>query len=1234
MVKTTEPVRKPGYLFIIAFLIALTVLFAGTYFYYLSAVDSIRDREYHELSSIAWTRTDLIDTWRKERIGDAQVFSTLPLVSRQLVNLAAGRADQADKTSILESLQVILKSYHYSEGLIIGLDSSLLISTGSDPDPVNPAEEVAIKESLGTGAPKLSELYRNAKGNVVMAAVAAFSNSRGEATGVVVLRIDAQRRLFPMMEAWPDPNDTVESALCRRDGEKVVVLTNVRRREGTGMTLSMFMTQAHLPVVQAVLGRVGMYQGHDIRGVDVLADLRGIPGSQWFMVTKTDMPGIIAEARESALMVALIGVMAVTIVGVVLAYVSRERQSRLYRKLYQSEKLQREAQEDFRTTLYSIGDAVITTDKGGFINQMNPVAERLTGWNEQEAAGKRLEEVFRIINEVSREPVDTPAEQVIRTGKLVGLANHTLLICSDGTERPIADSAAPITEEDGSVSGVVLVFRDQTEERATLKRLRDNQQRLTIIADHIYDWEYWLGNDNRLEFCSPSCKRLTGYSSDEFLNDPELIRTIVHPDDMEVYDGHLSQAKLNPDVCACDYRIISRDGKVVWLSHCCTPVNDSDGKPMGRRISNRDVTERKIVEQTLLESEERFLQVAEVAGEWIWEMDEKGLYKYCSSAVIEILGYSPEEIVGKRFFWEFLSSEDHDEKGSIQLKHFYNKQKFKGYINSHLHKDGRTVMIETSGTPVLDDEGRFTGYRGTNTDITQRIKAWESQQLSAAVVEHAAESIVVTDTQGTIQYVNPAFEQKTGYSKEEVLGANPRILKSGKQPDLFYDDLWNTISEGKVWRGHFINKKKEGALFEEEATISPLRDTRGQIANYVAVKRDVTREMTLQNQLLQSQKMEAIGTLAGGIAHDFNNILFAIIGYTEMAIDDVPPESRGRRDLEQVLAAAKRAAEMVKQILMFSRQTEPQRRLLDLAPIIKEGLKFLRGSIPSTIEIRQEIGQLSGKVEADPTQMHQVLMNLCSNAAQAMKDTNGIMTVGLSEITLDELYVTPHLSLKPGPYLKLSVSDTGHGILPENIDRIFEPYFTTKGIGEGTGLGLAVIHGIVTGHGGAITVYSIPGQGTTFNVFLPLVERELEQDGVYDSYPVPLGQERILLVEDEEPLLQMGRAILERLGYRVVTSLDPLKALEIFRAHPSGFDLVLTDLMMPNITGLVLAKQIRILNPDIPIILCTGFGHKFTKEEAVDHGLSGVIRKPVSRKDIGLTVRRVLDGKTIPENYQ
>ena len=639
----------------------------------------------------------------------------------------------------------------------------------------------------------------------------------------------------------------------------------------------------------------------------------------------------------------------------------------------------------------------------------------------------------------------------------------------------------------------------------------------------------------------------------------------------------------------------------------------------------RDVEDWKRAEDSLRRSEERFSQVTEIAGEWIWEVDQNGLYLYCSSAVLEILGYLQEEIVDQRLFWELLAPSEQQTSAITPLEVFEKKQTFKGLVSNHIHKDGRVVIIETSGTPVFDEKGNFAGYRGTNTDITQRVKASESLELLAAVVEHASESIVVTDLTGKIKYVNPAFEHICGYSEQEAIGANPRILKSGKQPDRFYADLWNTISKGEIWRGHFVNKKKDGSFFEEDATISPLKDSSGQIANYVAVKRDVTREVLLQNQLVQAQKMEAIGTLAGGIAHDFNNILFAIIGYTEMAIDDQAPGSRSLRDLEQVLSAAKRAADMVKQILTFSRQTEPQRVMLDLTPIVKEGLKFLRGSIPSTIEIRQKIGSLTGKIEADPTQMHQVLMNLCSNAAQAMKDTTGVMTVELAEITLDEPYSSRHLALKPGRYVKLSVSDTGYGIPPENIDRIFEPYFTTKGIGEGTGLGLAVIHGIVSSHGGTITVYSIPGQGSTFNVFLPFAEGDFECEGASDSCPIPKGKERILFVDDEEILLEMGQAILERLGYRVVAFLDPLKALEAFRTDPGGFDLVLTDLMMPKVTGLVLAEQIKIMNPDVPIILCTGFGHKFTTEEAEGNVFSGILSKPISKKDIALTVRKALD---------
>ena len=593
------------------------------------------------------------------------------------------------------------------------------------------------------------------------------------------------------------------------------------------------------------------------------------------------------------------------------------------------------------------------------------------------------------------------------------------------------------------------------------------------------------------------------------------------------------------------------------------------------------------------------------------------------ASFVNMLGFtSSSDIIGKTIF-SLFHPDDHEiikERIATMLETGRAVPRIEEKL---VRSNGNLVDVEVAAAPI-DYEGR-RGILVIVNDITDRVRAEESRTLLATVVERAAEAIVVTDTEGNIKYVNPAFERASGYTRDEVIGNNPRILNSGKQDDNFYRELWATITGGRVWRGNFINKKKDGSLFEEEATISPIRDTDGKIVNYVAVKRDVTKEAQLQRQLIQSQKMEAIGTLAGGIAHDFNNIVFAITGYTELALEDLPAGSPARWDLERVLGAGKRAGEMVKQILTFSRRGEPERRLLDLSPIVKEGLKFLRASIPSTIEIRENMEAALGKVNADPTQIHQVLMNLCTNASHAMRDSKGILTVELSGVALDADLGAQRLAVAPGKYIKMAVSDTGHGIPPDIIQRIFEPYFTTKEINEGTGLGLAVIHGIVKSHGGAITVYSEPGRGTTFNVFFPVVEAEAEAESPSGIEPSPSGHERVLMVDDEQILVEMGQSILERLGYEVVPETNPMEALALFRSDPQRFDLVITDLTMPKMTGLELAAEIAVLRPGMPIILCTGVGHKFTEEEGRKAGIVAVIKKPISKKDVAKTVRSVLD---------
>jgi len=395
----------------------------------------------------------------------------------------------------------------------------------------------------------------------------------------------------------------------------------------------------------------------------------------------------------------------------------------------------------------------------------------------------------------------------------------------------------------------------------------------------------------------------------------------------------------------------------------------------------------------------------------------------------------------------------------------------------------------------------------------------------------------------------------------------------------------------------------------------------------LGISRNITERKKLETRVRQAQKREAIGTLAGGIAHDFNNILGAIMGYTDLALTNHTMDDHLRRYIERVHQAGERARDLVKQILTFSRQTEQERKPVQVAPIMKEVLKLLRSSLPTTIEIHQDLSTPPGGnvVLADPTQIHQVLMNLCTNAAHAMRAKGGILTVIMSEVEVDANLIVQCPDLKPGSYVKLSVSDTGHGMDSAVMERIFEPYFTTKAPGEGTGLGLAVVQGIVKGYGGSISVFSEPGCGTTFHVFLPRIkEKRAPETEAIEG--LPTGRERILFVDDEEALVNLGKDMLEFLGYTVTAKMDSLEALEIFRAEPKAFDLVITDMTMPKLTGMELSRECMAIRPDIPCIICTGFS-EMNENLIKDTGICEVVLKPFITSKIAKTIRKVLEKK-------
>ncbi len=510
--------------------------------------------------------------------------------------------------------------------------------------------------------------------------------------------------------------------------------------------------------------------------------------------------------------------------------------------------------------------------------------------------------------------------------------------------------------------------------------------------------------------------------------------------------------------------------------------------------------------------------------------------------------------------------------------------------------------------------------------IVERQRANKEIRMLSTAVEQAAENIIITDTHGQIVYVNPAFEQTTGYTRAEVIGQKANILKSGQHDEAYYRQLWQTISRGEVWHGRLVNRKKDGTLNTVDASITPVRDEHGQIINYVSARRDITHELKLEERLRQAQKMEAVGQLAGGVAHDFNNILQAILGYAYMARFALKEDSPAHTDIDQVINATNRATRLIRQLLTFSRREQLQPQNLDLNEVITNLLKMLRRLIGEHIELDIQTQADLQPVFADLGQIEQVMINLCVNARDAMP-SGGRITLTTQNYWLSQAEARSYPWASEGNYVLLSVTDTGAGIPLEIQERIFEPFFTTKEVGEGTGLGLATVYAIVSQHNGGINLISELGQGTTFQIFLPAVakpnhaylEQQPEAGAVYG------GTEIILLAEDDDSLRELASTILQKSGYTVLVARDGEEAIYLFQQYADTIDLVVLDVIMPKQSGRMVYDRIRVDRPELPVIFSTGYGFNVLKNIHLPDDGSQLIRKPYSPRFLLTKVREVLD---------
>ena len=626
------------------------------------------------------------------------------------------------------------------------------------------------------------------------------------------------------------------------------------------------------------------------------------------------------------------------------------------------------------------------------------------------------------------------------------------------------------------------------------------------------------------------------------------------------------------------------------------------------------------------QAEKKYRSIFENAMEGIFQSTMEGRIISANPAFAQILGYdSPESLmenvtdIARQHYVD-------PEQRRVFTRKLLDEKVVSGYEVMYFQRNGEKIWISINARPIYDDRGHLMYLEGLVQDITLRKKTEARLRQLSTAVEQVADSIMITDRLGQITYVNPAFESSRGFALSELVDQHPDVLGVDAREISVYEEIWKTVNSGDTWTGRMVSRKKDGGTVIEDATVSPIKGDTGRFLGYVAVNRDVTEKAKIENQLRQSQKMESVGTLAGGIAHDFNNILGVIIGCSELVLQNMPDGANPRKDMETVLEAALRAKSLVSQILTFSRQREGELRPLVLAPLVKEVTKFLRATLLVIIEMRVDTQGSEGAVLADPIQIQQIVMNLCTNAAHAMGAEGGELNISLSDLDLDRDAVSRIPELSAGPYVKLSVADTGCGIPKELLHRIFDPFFTTKKVGEGTGLGLSVVHGIVKKLSGAVFVDSTVNRGTVFTVFLPRLDHPDIEITAEQVSELPTGEERILLVDDEAVLAAILQRILSGLGYHVETRTRGAKALERFRDHPHRYDLLVADHTMPGMTGTLLIEAVRKIRPDLPVILCTGLKDRRMEIAAEAVGVDRMLVKPIRRDELALSIREVLDG--------
>jgi PAS domain S-box-containing protein len=1242
---------------LVALLSAFSFLVIGAgYFYYRFEARTMRNAKLNELKAVGELKTKEISNWYSNELYKAEIISQNIFLTESIEKWINNR-QPADK----ETLKILLASFNrehdYESIILTNTKGDILLSSNDSLLHIDSTLAGCIHQSVESGSVVSTDLYKCQDiQRIHIDFVSAISDKNNNPLAVICYRMDPARYLFPLIQSWPNASKTSETLLLRKEGDSVLFLNELRHRKNTALQLKIPLTQIETPAVKAVSGYTGVFDGTDYRGNDVVAYISALPGTRWTMVTKIDKQELFNDLYKRSGYHLMLTSLILLLLLTAFAFLFSERQRRTYRTLWRT-------QEEFRTTLYSIGDCVITTDRKGKIQHINPIAEKLTGWKEEEAHGMQLEKVFRIINEHTREAAECPVNRVLREGLIVGLANHTLLIAKDGKEIPISDSGAPIKNKNGELIGVVLVFRDQTFERFTTNRLLSEMKKSQQYLDVAGVIMVAIDIQGNISMINKKGCLLLGYNESEVTGKNWFETAIPEKERNQV--SEVFQRIISGDITPVEYyenSIVNRHGEIRIVAWHNALLYDDNGKISGTLSSGEDITDRKLTEEALAKEKYLFDSLIETIPDNIYFKDTKSRFIEINKNMAMAFGLNdPKEAIGKTDH-DFFDKEHADQAFQDEQRIIESGVPIIGKEEKEVWPDGHTTWALTTKVPLREESGKIMGIMGISREITEHKLAEEalrdSEEIFRNFMEYSPVYVFFKDENIRAIKLSKNYEQMLGKPLNELLGKTMDELFPSDIAKRMVEDDKSILNEGKLvvadeeLNGRFyttikypiridnntrylagftidITEKKKA----EEILIRQKLEIEKQNREYAALNAEylsLNEELRTSNEELAAARDRAMesdqlkSAFLANMSHEIRTPMNAIIGFSDLLNNPDLPTAKQQQFTRTIRQRSYDLLALINDILDISKieagqmtLTEESGNLEELIADVYNTFKTVwcvSGKSEVKLKYKNHLSARENRIITDRGRLRQILSNLIGNAFKFT--TEGSITIGC------------HMG--KNQMLEFSVKDTGIGITPDKQSIIFDRFRQADEIYSrqfgGTGLGLSISKGLVELMGGKIWVESEPGKGSDFCFAIPYKPDARNHETFVENKSAVYQWKKLklLLVEDDVSNTYYLKEALNETGINIVPVTLGKEAIDLIR-NKKTFDLVLLDLRLPDIEGFNVVKQIKKFQPKLPVIIQTAYASDSYKKRSMKVGCADYLTKPIRKDDLLDAIGRCLE---------